>query len=183
MGVGRIEVYDTTLRDGAQTTGVAFSLSDKLKITKKLDGLVDYIEGGWPSANPKDLEYFKEVRSMKLASKVSAFGSTMKVGLSPEEDRNLTTLLEVADVVAIFGKSWGLHVKDVLRTTPSENLRLIRESVDYLKRNGATVIYDAEHFFDGYAADRRYAMRTLEAAEGGSDVIVLCDTNGGRLPV
>jgi len=182
LGVGRIEVYDTTLRDGAQTTGVAFSLSDKVKITKKLDGLVDYIEGGWPSSNQKDLEYFKEARSLKLTSKISAFGSTMKVGLSPEEDHNLTTLLEVADVVAIFGKSWGLHVKDILRTTPSENLRLIRESVDFLKRNGATVIYDAEHFFDGYAADRAYAMKTLKAAEGGSDVIVLCDTNGGRLP-
>jgi 2-isopropylmalate synthase len=180
--LGRVEIYDTTLRDGAQTTGVAFSLNDKLKITKKLDGIVDYIEGGWPSANPKDLEYFKQARALKLSSKISAFGSTMKVGLSPEEDRNLTTLLEVADVVAIFGKSWGLHVRDVLRTTPSENLRLIKESVDFLKRGGATVIYDAEHFFDGYAADRKYALRTLEVAERGSDAIVLCDTNGGRLP-
>ncbi len=182
MGIGRVEVYDTTLRDGAQTTGVSFSLSDKLKIAKKLDGLVDYIEGGWPSSNPKDLEFFKEVRSLKLRAKVSAFGSTMKVGMDPEEDRNLSMLLEVTDVVAIFGKSWGLHVKDVLKTTLSENLRLIRESVKFLKREGATVIYDAEHFFDGYAADKAYAMKTLEAAEEASDVIVLCDTNGGRLP-
>jgi len=182
LSIGRVEIYDTTLRDGAQTTGVAFSLSDKLKITKKLDGFVDYIEGGWPSSNPKDLEYFREARALKLTSRMSAFGSTMKVGLSPEEDRNLTTLLEVADVVAIFGKSWGLHVKDVLRTTPTENLRLIKESVDFLKHGGATVIYDAEHFFDGYAADRSYAMKTLVAAERGADVIVLCDTNGGRLP-
>ncbi|MBO3802441.1 MAG: citramalate synthase [Candidatus Brockarchaeota archaeon] len=182
MGVGRVEVYDTTLRDGAQATGVSFSLNDKLKIAKRLDGLVDYIEGGWPSSNPKDLEFFKEVRSLRLRAKVSAFGSTMKVGTAPEEDSNLSSLLEFTDVVAIFGKSWGLHVKHVLKTTLSENLRLIRESVNYLKREGATVIYDAEHFFDGYADDKAYAMKTLEAAEKSSDVIVLCDTNGGRLP-
>jgi 2-isopropylmalate synthase len=178
---GRVEVYDTTLRDGAQTTGVAFSLNDKLKITKKLDGVADYIEGGWPGSNPKDLEYFKAVRGLKLGSRVAAFGSTMKVGLSPEEDRNLATLLEAADVATIFGKSWVLHVRDVLKTTPKENLRLIRESVNYLKRSGKAVIYDAEHFFDGHAADRAYAMKTLEAAER-ADAIVLCDTNGGRLP-
>jgi len=182
MRKGHVEVYDTTLRDGAQTTGVSFSLNDKLKIAKKLDGLVDYIEGGWPSSNPKDLEFFKEVRKLRLKAKISAFGSTMRVGMSPEEDRNLVSLLDVADVVAIFGKSWGLHVKDVLKTTLSENLRLIRESVKFLKRNGATVIFDAEHFFDGYIDDKAYAMKTLEAAERDSDVIVLCDTNGGRLP-
>ncbi|MGQ9513799.1 MAG: citramalate synthase [Thermoproteota archaeon] len=182
MRKGSVEVYDTTLRDGAQTTGVSFSLNDKLKIAKKLDGLVDYIEGGWPSSNPKDMEFFKEVQKLRLKAKVSAFGSTMKVGMSPQEDRNLTSLLEATDVVAIFGKSWGLHVRDVLKTTLSENLRLIRESVKFLKKGGATVIFDAEHFFDGYIEDKEYAMKTLEAAERYSDVIVLCDTNGGRLP-
>ena len=176
-----IEIYDTTLRDGAQATGIAFSLEDKLKITKKLDGFVDYIEGGWPSSNPKDLEYFKEVRKLKLGSKISAFGSTMRVGLNPEDDINLKTLLQAADVIAIFGKSWGLHIKKVLGTTLSENLRLIRESVNFLKQGGATVIYDAEHFFDGYIDDRKYALKTLDAAVS-ADVIVLCDTNGGKLP-
>jgi 2-isopropylmalate synthase len=176
-----VEIYDTTLRDGAQATGVAFSLEDKLKITKRLDGFVDFIEGGWPSSNPKDLEYFKAARKLKLSSRISAFGSTMRVGLDPEDDVNLSNLLQAADVVAIFGKSWGLHIRKVLRTTPSENLRLIKESVNFIKKNGATTIYDAEHFFDGYVDDREYALKTLDAA-GSADVIVLCDTNGGRTP-
>ena len=176
-----IVIYDTTLRDGAQATGVAFSLEDKLKITKKLDSLVDFIEGGWPSSNPKDLEYFKKARRLNLSSRISAFGSTMGVGHNPEEDHNLITLLQATDVIAIFGKSWGLHIREVLRTTLSENLRLIKESVNFLRHGGATVIYDAEHFFDGYIADKEYALKTLEAA-GAADVIVLCDTNGGRLP-
>lgn len=179
-------LYDTTLRDGAQREGISLSLEDKLKITRLLDDLgVHYIEGGWPGSNIKDREYFERVRAMDLQhARIAAFGMTCRVGSRPEDDANIQALLEAeTPVVAVVGKSWLLHVTDVLRTTPEENLRIIRESLGYLKSQGREVIYDAEHFFDGYKADARYALATLQAAvEGGADALVLCDTNGGSLP-
>ncbi len=185
-----IVLYDTTLRDGTQGEGISLSVDDKLKITRLLDRLgVHYVEGGWPGSNPKDVEYFRRVRELNLEQiRVAAFGSTCRVGSQPQEDVNIQALLEAeAPVVTVVGKSWTLHVRDVLRTTPEENLRIIRESVAflkaaYLKVQRREVIYDAEHFFDGYKADPRYALATLQAAvEGGADVLVLCDTNGGSM--
>ena len=182
----RIQVYDTTLRDGTQAEGVSLSADDKLKITKLLDDLgVAYIEGGWPGSNPKSVEYFERVSSLDLKqSKITAFGSTCRVGSTPEEDANIQAMMAAnTPAIALVGKSWGLHVRDVLRTNLEENLRIIQDSTTYLKAKGKEVVYDAEHFFDGYKADPGYAMATLEAAvEGGADVLVLCDTNGGSLP-
>ena len=181
----RIEVYDSTLRDGAQAEGISYSLEDKLLIARRLDALgVDYIEGGWPNpTNPKDLAFFQEVKKLSLRAKVTAFGSTRRAGVAPEEDATLNTLLRAeTDSVCIFGKSWTLHVVEVLKTTLEENLRLIEDSVAYLVAHGREVIYDAEHFFDGYKADADYAIETLLAAErGGARILVLCDTNGGTL--
>ena len=182
----QILLYDTTLRDGTQGEGISLSVEDKLKITGLLDRLgVHYVEGGWPGSNPKDAEYFRRVRELNLAhTRPAAFGSTCRVGVSPEDDANIQALLEAeTPVVTVVGKSWMLHVQDVLRTTPEENLRLIRESLACLKAHGREVIYDAEHFFDGHKADPGYAMATLQAAAaGGADTIVLCDTNGGSMP-
>ncbi len=179
-------VYDTTLRDGTQAEGVSLSVEDKLKITRLLDNLgVAYIEGGWPGSNPKSVEYFERVGLLDLKhAKVTAFGSTCRVGSKPEEDANIQAMMAAdTPVIALVGKSWGLHVRDVLRTTHEENLRIINESATYLKAYGKEVVYDAEHFFDGYKADRDYALATLRAAvDGGADVLVLCDTNGGSLP-
>ena len=181
-----LTLYDTTLRDGTQSEGISLSVEDKLKITRLLDDLgVDMIEGGWPGSNPKDAAYFRRVRSLDLRhARIAAFGSTCRVGTQPAEDANIRALLEAeTPIVTVVGKTWPLHVRDVLRTTPEENLRIIRESVVYLKAQGREVIYDAEHFFDGYKDDPAYALATLQAAQdGAADALVLCDTNGGALP-
>ena len=182
----KIFTYDTTLRDGTQGEGVSFSAEDKVKIAKRLDAFgIDYIEGGWPGSNPKDMEFFERIRSVKLThAKVAAFGSTRRAKNRVEEDANIKALLEAqTPVVTIFGKTWLLHVKEALQITEEENLDLIADSVAYLKKNGKEVVYDAEHFFDGYKTDPAYAVKTLRAAEkSGADVIVLCDTNGGTMP-
>jgi len=181
----KVEIYDTTLRDGAQTQGISFSVADKLQIAKKLDELgIAYIEGGWPGANPKDVEFFKKAKKLKLKNaKLTAFGSTRRANTDVDKDITLKGLLRSnVDVITIFGKSWSLHVKEVLKTTLEENLKMIEESVRYLKSKGKFVIFDAEHFFDGYKEFPEYALKTLFAAEsGGADRIVLCDTNGGMI--
>ena len=182
----RVWLYDTTLRDGTQAEGISLSVEDKLKITRLLDQLgVDYIEGGWPGSNPKDVAYFERVRDLDLKrARITAFGSTCRVGSQPEDDANIRAMVDAqTPVIALVGKSWTLHVEDVLRTTLDENLRIIRESTAYLKECGKEVIYDAEHFFDGYKADPSYARATLQAAvDGGADLLCLCDTNGGSMP-
>jgi 2-isopropylmalate synthase len=181
-----IQLYDTTLRDGAQREGISFSVDDKLKIARKLDELgIHYIEGGWPGSNPKDAEFFDRAKGIRLEQAIiTAFGSTRRAGVAVESDPNIRALLEAETcAVTIFGKSWDLHVSRVLGTTLEENLAMIADSVSYLKDRGQEVIYDAEHFFDGYKADPDYALRTLQAAErAGADYLVLCDTNGGTLP-
>ena len=180
-----VEVYDSTLRDGAQAEGISYSLEDKLLIARRLDALgVDYIEGGWPNpTNPKDLAFFREVKKLGLKARVTAFGSTRRAGVAPEDDATLDTLLRAETAsVCIFGKSWTLHVVEALKTSLEENLRLIEDSVAYLVARGREVIYDAEHFFDGYKSDADYAVATLLAAgRGGARILVLCDTNGGTL--
>jgi 2-isopropylmalate synthase len=182
----RIAIYDTTLRDGSQGEGVNFSLQDKLLITRRLDELgVDYIEGGYPLSNPKDFEYFREVRQLPLRhARIAAFGMTRRKGVAPENDTCLKALLESqAPVVTIVGKTWDLHVRDVLGTTLEENLRMIADSVAYCKAAGREVFYDAEHFFDGFRHNPDYALQTLRAAQdAGASVVILCDTNGGTLP-
>lgn len=179
-------VYDTTLRDGTQGEGFQLSGLDKLRIAERLDRFgVDYIEGGWPGSNPKDVEFFREARSLKLQhAKLAAFGSTRRADTPVEEDPQVALLIEAeTPVVTIFGKSWDLHVTEVLRTTIEENQAMIRDTVRYLKQHGREVIYDAEHFFDGYKEHAEHALATLSAAaEGGADCLVLCDTNGGTLP-
>ena len=186
MSDSAVALYDTTLRDGAQGEGIAFSVDDKVKITRLLDEVgVHYVEGGWPGSNPKAVEYFRQVRSLDLKqARVAAFGSTCRVGTEPEEDANLQSLLAAGTpVVTVVGKSSPLHVHRVLRTTEEENLRIIGESLVFLKRADREVVYDAEHFFDGYTDDPQYALETLRAADrGGADVLVLCDTNGGMMP-
>ncbi|MSS72330.1 MAG: citramalate synthase [Candidatus Latescibacteria bacterium] len=181
-----VQIFDSTLRDGAQAEGISFSVEDKLMIAHRLDDLgVHYIEGGWPNpTNPKDLEFFLRAKGQAFKhARITAFGSTRRAGNRPEDDPTLNTLLRAeTEVVTIFGKSWDLHVKEVLRTTLDENLRLVEDSVAYLKTHGREVVYDAEHFFDGYKNDPKYAMATLLAAqEGGAAILVLCDTNGGTL--
>lgn len=181
----KIFTYDTTLRDGTQGEEVSFSAEDKIKIAVRLDALgVDYIEGGWPGSNPKDMEFFEKIRSVKLQhAKIAAFGSTRRAKNNVEDDLNIKALLDAqTPVVTIFGKTWILHVKDALGITEEENLELISDSVSYLKKNGKEVVYDAEHFFDGYKSNASYALQTLHAAQSaGADVIVLCDTNGGTM--
>lgn len=182
-----VKLYDTTLRDGTQAEGISFSSSDKLLIARKLDEFgVHYIEGGWPGSNPKDIEFFAQVRALKLKrTRIAAFGSTRRAGTPVAEDLNVIRLREAeTPVVTIFGKSWMLHVREVLRTSAEENLAMIRDTVRYFKELGREVIYDAEHFFAGYHADRDYAVKTLlTAEEAGADTVVLCDTNGGTLPM
>lgn len=181
-----VVLYDTTLRDGAQREGISFSLIDKLKIARWVDSLgIDYIEGGWPGSNPKDMAFFEQAGELNLDHAIiTAFGSTRRAGANVADDGNIRALVETgARAVALVAKSWDLHVTKVLRTTLEENLGMISDSVRYLKRIGRQVIFDAEHFFDGYQANPVYALRTLEAAaDAGADVLVLCDTNGGSLP-
>jgi len=181
-----IKIYDTTLRDGAQAEGISFSVEDKIRIAERLDDLgIHYIEGGWPSSNPKDAEFFKEIKSVRFKNaKIVAFGRTKRRGIRAGKDLNLKALIEAkTDAVTIFGKSWDLHVKDVLKISLKENLDLIRDSIRYLKGEAQEVFYDAEHFFDGYKANPDFAIETLRVAEdAGADCIVLCDTNGGMLP-
>jgi len=181
-----VRIFDTTLRDGTQGEKISFSADDKLRIARRLDQFgVQYIEGGWPGSNPKDLEFFKRVQNYPFENaKIVAFGSTFRAGSSPEKDSNIQALLDAGtDVVSIFGKSWLMHVYDALQISPEDNLSIISESVSYLKKNGKEVIYDAEHFFDGYKDNPEYALKTLMAAElAGAETLVLCDTNGGTLP-
>ncbi len=181
-----VEVYDTTLRDGTQMEGMSLSCDDKLRIAERLDELgVTFIEGGWPGSNPKDVEFFERSRDLAWKSvAVAAFGSTCRAGLRAEDDVQLQTLLAAeTPVCTIFGKTWDMHVTEVLRTNLEENLRMIEESVAFLSKSGRRLIYDAEHFFDGYKADSGYAIETLRAAaQGGAETLVLCDTNGGSMP-
>lgn len=181
-----ILVYDTTLRDGSQGEKINFSAEDKLRIAQKLDDMgIHHIEGGWPGSNPKDLQFFELAKGVPFKhARLTAFGSTRRQNKSTEQDENIIALLQSeTPSVTIFGKSWDLHVKEVIRTTLKENLNMIYDSVAYLRSQGREVIYDAEHFFDGYKNNPDYATQTIEAAvSGGADVIVLCDTNGGTLP-
>ncbi|MBT3666687.1 MAG: citramalate synthase [Opitutae bacterium] len=181
----QILIYDTTLRDGSQAEGVSFTVTAKLRVAEKLDQFgVDYIEGGWPGSNPRDMAFFEKATDLNLKhAKIAAFGSTRRASSAVEEDPQIKLLLDAnTPVVTIFGKSWLLHVTDVLRTTPAENLAMIEDSVRYLKEQGKEVVYDAEHFFDGYTDNPEYALSTLTAAEkGGADFLVLCETNGGKL--
>ncbi|OQX80307.1 MAG: citramalate synthase [Candidatus Omnitrophica bacterium 4484_70.1] len=181
-----IEIYDTTLRDGAQSEGISYSVYDKISIAKRLDDLgIHYIEGGWPYSNPKDREFFEYFKKNPLKkAKLVAFGSTAHPSSLPQKDKNLLSLLKAeTEYITIFGKSWDLHVKDVLKISGEENLKIIYESIKFLKKKGRKIFYDAEHFFDGYLHNKRYALRTLKAAlEAGCDLIVFCDTNGGSLP-
>lgn len=183
-----IQIYDSTLRDGAQAQDISFSVEDKLMIASRLDNLkVHYIEGGWPNpTNPKDLDFFTQARKISYQNaRIVAFGSTRRNINRPENDPTLNTLLQAqTETITIFGKSWSLHVHDVLRISLAENLQLIQDSVDYLKNHGKEVIYDAEHFFDGYKANPTYALKTILAAQkGGAEILILCDTNGGALPM
>ncbi len=188
-----VELYDTTLRDGSQGEDISFTVEDKLRIAEKLDEFcIHYIEAGWPGSNPKDDEFFKSVGAAPRGrpvlslrrSKLVAFGSTRRRGIKADQDKHLAALLKAkTPVITIFGKSWDLHVREALHASPEENLEIIFDSVQFLKKNVSEVIYDAEHFFDGYKADPQYALKTIQAArEAGADRIVLCDTNGGTLP-
>ncbi len=181
-----VRLYDTTLRDGTQGEGFQLSGLDKLQIAQRLDAFgIDYIEGGWPGSNPKDIEFFREAKLLKLKhAKLAAFGSTRRADTAVEEDAQVRLLLEAdTPVVTIFGKSWEMQVTEVLRTTVEENRAMIRDTVAYLVKHQREVVYDAEHFFDGYKDSAEHALATLEAAaEGGASCLVLCDTNGGTLP-
>ncbi|WP_139491481.1 citramalate synthase [Brevibacillus dissolubilis] len=182
----KINLYDTTLRDGTQGEGISLSVEDKVKIAVRLDQFgVEWIEGGWPGSNPKDMAFFERIKELSLQhAKVAAFGSTCRPNVKAEDDENLRALIQSgAGVTTIFGKSWDLHVTEALKTTLEENLRMIHDSVRFLKSQGRTVMFDAEHFFDGYKANPDYALQVLAAAqEAGADWLVLCDTNGGTLP-
>ncbi|CAN5831851.1 citramalate synthase [soil metagenome] len=186
MNNAEVTIYDTTLRDGTQREGISLAVSDKLRIAEQLDALgVAFVEGGWPGSNPKDVELFRRARDIDWRhTTLAAFGATRRSGIKPEDDANLAALIESgARACTIFGKTSLLHVQEVLRTTPDENLAMIEDSVRYLVAHDRRVVYDAEHFFDGAREDLAYAIATLEAAErGGAEAIVLCDTNGGTLP-
>lgn len=182
----RIYTYDTTLRDGSQGEGVNFSLQDKLLITRKLDELgIDFIEGGYPLSNPKDAQFFRDVRELKLNhAQVAAFGMTRRRGVKASDDIGMNALIDSqAPVVTIVGKTWDVHVTDILRVDLEENLKMIGDSIAFCKSQGRRVFYDAEHFFDGLKHNREYALRTIDAAQkAGAEVVILCDTNGGSLP-
>jgi 2-isopropylmalate synthase len=181
-----VELYDTTLRDGSQGEGINFSVTDKLRIAERLDLFgMHYIEGGWPGSNPKDIEFFAQAKRKSFKNaRLAAFGSTRRKNVPVERDEQVRLLLDAATpVITIFGKSWMLHVKEVLSTTPAENLAMIGDTVRYLKSQNRTLVYDAEHAFDGYKDNPEYALATwAEAEKAGADLIVLCDTNGGCLP-
>ena len=181
-----VKLYDTTLRDGTQGEDIAFLVEDKVRIAHKLDEVgIHYIEGGWPGSNPKDVAFFKEIKKEKLSqAKIAAFGSTRRAKITPEKDQNIRLLVQAEpDAITIFGKTWDFHVHEALRISLEENLELIYDSLEYLKKHAPEVIYVAEHFFDGYKARPDYAIKTLQAAEQAKvDCIVLCDTNGGTLP-
>ncbi len=185
MGNNKVYVFDSTLRDGAQAKGISYSLSDKIHMLRLLDSIgMDYIEAGNPASNPKEREFFEKARDIKLQyAKLTAFGSTRRKNCEAAEDPGVQALLSAGtDVVAIFGKSWDLHVTEVLQTELSENLNMVRDTVAFFKKQGKEVIFDAEHFFDGYKNNPSYAVEVLKAAEeGGADCLVLCDTNGGAL--
>jgi len=180
-----ITLYDTTLRDGCQAEDISFTVEDRVRIARKIDELgINYIEGGWPGSNPRDMQFFKEIRKIPLKhAKIASFGSTARAGVLPEEDRNLKSLINSkTNVVTIFGKSWDIHVKTALRIKLSENIKLISDTIKYLKKHFAEVFFDAEHFFDGFKANPQYALQTINAAsKAGADCIILCDTNGGTL--
>ncbi len=182
----KIAIYDTTLRDGMQGEGLSISCGGKLRLTAKFDEFgIDYVEGGYAGSNLKDMDFFREVRKLNLANtKVAAFGNTRRAGVTAAEDTVTRKIIESqASVATIFGKSWMLHVRDVLRTTAEENLAMVRDTVRILKEAGREVIFDAEHFFDGYRDSPEYAFKVLKvAAEAGADCVVLCDTNGGSMP-
>src|SRR5215475_9941831 len=181
-----VEIYDTTLRDGSQGEGINFSAQDKIRIAEKLDSFgIQYIEGGWPGSNPKDMEFFKQAARRKWKNaQIAAFSMTRRKGIAVEQDELMRLILEAKTaVVTIVGKTWLLHVTEVLRAKPDENLGMIGDTIRYLKDHGKKVIYDAEHSFDGYKEEPEYALATWQAAEkAGADCIVLCDTNGGCLP-
>lgn len=182
----QVKIYDTTLRDGTQAEDFTFSVEDKVRIALKLDDLgIHYIEGGWPGSNPKDVGFFREIANYQLKqARIAAFGATFHPSSTASTDLNLKALLEAnTELVTIFGKSWTVHVKDALHTTPERNLQIISESIDFLRQQGKTVFYDAEHFFDGFLDDPEYALATVGSAlEAGAECIILCDTNGGSLP-
>jgi len=182
----KLEILDTTLRDGAQGEGITFSVQDKLAVVRALDDLgISWIEAGNPGSNPKDMEFFRLAESLKLEhAKLCAFGSTRKKGVKANEDSSLLSLLDAqTQAVVIFGKSWDFHVSEVLRVSPEENLAMIAETIIFLKEKGRQIFYDAEHFFDGWKANPEYALTTLKTAvEAGAQRIILCDTNGGTFP-
>src|SRR5687767_11777550 len=186
MKTPRVTIYDTTLRDGTQGTGISFSVVDKLRVAEKLDDFgVHYIEGGWPGSNPKDAAFFTEAakRTWKHA-KLTAFGMTRRGKVAVEADPQVQMLLDAqTPVVTIVGKTWPLHVTEVFAVTLEENLAMIRDTVAHLKKNGREVFYDAEHFFDSFREDPAYSLATIQAAhDAGADLVILCDTNGGSLP-
>ena len=182
----KIKIYDTTLRDGSQGEGIMYSLNDKIRIAEKLDELgVHFIEGGWPGSNPKDGFFFAKMAKIKLKnSRLVAFGSTRRAGITADNDKNLNDILKSkVKTAAIFGKSWLFHVKEILHTTPEENLKMISDSISFLAKQGLEVFFDAEHFFDGYKNNPEYALSCLLAAQdSGAKFLVLCDTNGGTIP-
>ena len=181
-----VKLYDTTLRDGTQAEDISFSVEDKIRISKKLDDLgIDYIEGGWPGSNPRDLHFFKEIKNYSLSqAKIAAFSSTTRPGISPEKDGNIKELLNArTQVVTIVGKSWDVHVREALGISLDENLKIISNSIAFLKQHVPEVIFDAEHFFDGFKANPAYSLQVIKtAADAKSDWVVLCDTNGGTMP-
>lgn len=181
-----VSLYDTTLRDGTQAEDISFTVEDKIRIARKLDELgVHYIEGGWPGSNPRDMQFFKEIRNYAFSrAKIAAFSSTTRPGTTPEKDKNTKEVLNArTDVVTIVGKSWDIHVREAMGTTLEENLKIVSETIAYLKRHVSEVIFDAEHFFDGFKHNQGYALQVIRAAaEARADCVVLCDTNGGTLP-
>jgi len=186
MVENQVKIFDSTLRDGAQGQGISFSLEDKIKIVKILDDIqVDYIEAGNPGSNPKDMEFFRRLKEIELKNaEIVAFGSTRRPNIKAEDDKNLKDLLSAGvETVVIFGKAWDYQVTDILKTSLAENLEMIKDTISYLCSKNKKVIFDAEHFYDGYKANKKYAMETLKVAEiAGANVVTLCDTNGGSLP-